>query len=257
MIRRIREHVSGHNWFAVTIDLAIVIIGVFLGTQVSNWNQGRIDRDTATSYRQRLIRELEFNSLQFHQQASYYNDAKRHGLAALAVFEQGNGSPGEGFVVDAYQATQIDPTPPKRFIFNEMQSAGLVQLLGPEELQEMTSDYYLSLDANIPQMLETPPYREILRRSMPFAVQAWIRERCGDRFVYRGKQVIGTSLPVHCALGLSAAQIAGAVEQLRAVPQLKADLTRYLSALEQKVTLLRGTAQQTDDLRAALKEEER
>jgi hypothetical protein len=55
---------------------------------------------------------------------------------------------------------------------------------------------------------------------------------------------------------LTDAQIAGAVEQLRAVPQLKADLTRYLSALEQKVTLLRGTAQQTDDLRAALKEEE-
>lgn len=257
MIRRIREHVSHHNWFAVAIDLAIVIIGVFLGTQVSNWNQGRMDRDTASSYRQRLIRELEFNSLQFRQQASYYNDAKRHGLAALAALEQGGGSGGEEFVVDAYQATQIDPTPPKRFIFSEMESAGLVRLLGPEALQEMTSDYYLSLDANIPQMLETPPYREILRRNMPYAVQARVRERCDDRFVYRGKQLIGSSLPVHCVLGLSGAQIADAIRQLRAVPGLKADLTRYVSALEQKVKLLSGTARQTDDLRAALKAEER
>ena len=41
MIRRIREHVAHHNWFAVAIDLAIVVIGVFLGTQASNWNQTR------------------------------------------------------------------------------------------------------------------------------------------------------------------------------------------------------------------------
>jgi hypothetical protein len=135
-----------------------------------------------------------------------------------------------------------------------MQSAGLVGLLGPEALQEMTSDYYLSLDANIPQMLETPPYREILRRSMPYVVQARIRERCGDHFVYRGKQIIGTELPAHCTLGLSTAQIDGAIEQLRAVPQLRDNLTRYLSALEQKVALLRGTAQQTDELRAALEQ---
>ena len=30
IVRRIREHVAHHNWFAVGIDLAIVIVGVFL-----------------------------------------------------------------------------------------------------------------------------------------------------------------------------------------------------------------------------------
>ena len=32
VIRRIREHVGAHNWFAVGVDLAIVVAGVFLGT---------------------------------------------------------------------------------------------------------------------------------------------------------------------------------------------------------------------------------
>ena len=45
ILRRIREHVEHHNWFAVGIDLAIVIIGVFLGTQATNWNQARLDRE--------------------------------------------------------------------------------------------------------------------------------------------------------------------------------------------------------------------
>src|SRR6476659_2656522 len=116
MIRRIREHVAGHNWFAVAIDLAIVVVGVFLGTQVSNWNQARIDRERAASYRERLVDELMFNGRQFRQQIAYYETAKRHGLAALTALEHGRESGGEEFVVDAYQATQIDLSPPKRFI---------------------------------------------------------------------------------------------------------------------------------------------
>ena len=32
VVRRIRDHVATHNWFAVAIDLAIVVVGVFLGT---------------------------------------------------------------------------------------------------------------------------------------------------------------------------------------------------------------------------------
>jgi len=45
VIRRIRDHVADQNWFAVAVDLGIVVAGVFLGTQVSNWNASRQDRD--------------------------------------------------------------------------------------------------------------------------------------------------------------------------------------------------------------------
>ncbi|WP_344698246.1 hypothetical protein [Sphingomonas limnosediminicola] len=226
---------------------------MFLGTQVNNWNQARIDRERAASYRQRLVDELTFNSRQFRQQIAYYETAKRHGLAALSSLEAVHEGTGEAFVIDAYQATQIDLSPPKRFIFSEMVSAGLVGLLGRESLQEMASDYYLSLAANEPQMLESPPYRDILRRVMPYAVQARIRERCGDRIVYHGKQPIGVTLPEYCTLGLAVGQIGEAVDKVQKVPGIAADLTRYLSALDQKLALLRGTARQTDELAAALR----
>ena len=35
VIRRIREHVATQNWFAVAIDLVIVVLGVFLGDRKS------------------------------------------------------------------------------------------------------------------------------------------------------------------------------------------------------------------------------
>ena len=43
VIRRIRDSVAKHNWFAVGVDLLIVIVGVFLGLQADNWNEGRLD----------------------------------------------------------------------------------------------------------------------------------------------------------------------------------------------------------------------
>lgn len=255
LLRRIIEHVRKQQWTAIGIDFVIVVVGVFIGIQVSNWNQARVDRDKAESYRQRLIAELQFNARQYRQQTAYYGIVKRHGIDALANLEGGGGRDGEAFAVDAYQATQMDISPPKHFVFDELLSAGLVGLLGGEKLQEMASDYYLSLETNVSQMAEAPPYRDILRRAMPYDVQARIRERCGDRVVYWGKQPIGVTLPDKCTLGLSAAKTLDATRRVRAVPQIAADLTRYLSALDQKLAVLDSTTRQTDQLVAALQAE--
>jgi len=42
--RRLYEHVRNHNWFAVLIDFIVVVVGVFVGVQVSNWNESVKDR---------------------------------------------------------------------------------------------------------------------------------------------------------------------------------------------------------------------
>ena len=43
-LRRINEHVKTQNWFAVGLDFVIVVVGVFIGIQVSNWNEARGDQ---------------------------------------------------------------------------------------------------------------------------------------------------------------------------------------------------------------------
>jgi hypothetical protein len=42
LLRRIIEHVKVQNWTAIVIDFVIVVVGVFIGIQVSNWNEGRL-----------------------------------------------------------------------------------------------------------------------------------------------------------------------------------------------------------------------
>lgn len=38
ILRRVITHVREQNWTAIGIDFVIVVTGVFIGIQVSNWN---------------------------------------------------------------------------------------------------------------------------------------------------------------------------------------------------------------------------
>lgn len=58
ILRSITKHVREQNWFAVGIDFLIVIVGVFIGIQVANWNDARRDRQGEQEYLDRLRQEL-------------------------------------------------------------------------------------------------------------------------------------------------------------------------------------------------------
>lgn len=58
LFRRIKAHVEKENWFAVFVDFAIVVVGVFIGLQVQQW---AVERNRATSenaYLERLHSEV-------------------------------------------------------------------------------------------------------------------------------------------------------------------------------------------------------
>jgi hypothetical protein len=44
ILRRITEHVKAQNWFAVAVEFVIVVVGVFMGLQVQDWNELRKER---------------------------------------------------------------------------------------------------------------------------------------------------------------------------------------------------------------------
>ena len=44
LLRRITQHVKAQNWTAVALDFVIVVVGVFIGIQVANWNDGLAEK---------------------------------------------------------------------------------------------------------------------------------------------------------------------------------------------------------------------
>src|SRR4051812_5033543 len=58
VLRRVVEHAKTQNWFAVTLDFFIVVVGVFVGIEVANWNQARQDRHEERRYYGQLLVDL-------------------------------------------------------------------------------------------------------------------------------------------------------------------------------------------------------
>lgn len=58
ILRRFMKHVTDQNWFAVGLDVIVVITGIFLGMQVSEWNDERKDKLIEIEYIERLIDNL-------------------------------------------------------------------------------------------------------------------------------------------------------------------------------------------------------
>lgn len=70
ILRRLASAFRKQDWATVSVEIAIVMIGIFLGLQVSGWNQSRIDRADETVFLQSLyqdVLELEKNSTQLIQ----------------------------------------------------------------------------------------------------------------------------------------------------------------------------------------------
>ncbi len=55
LLRRITKHIKNENWFAVFIDFLIVVVGVFVGLQVQNWNADRLAKEEE----QRVLMQLQ------------------------------------------------------------------------------------------------------------------------------------------------------------------------------------------------------
>ena len=249
LLRRIREHATSHNWFAVSVDLLIVVLGVFLGMQVNNWNEARIAHDRGRIYRDRIVADLRFNQLDMGTRTAYYTQVRRFGEEALAVLEgSSSGVSGEQFLVDAYQATQISPRPFNRNTYNELLAVGGLDTIGSISVREKVANYYLNAETSDQTFKNVTPYREIVRRDMPYFVQQRIRANCAESRVQDAQGAVINVIPAHCSLGLTPQETARAVAQLRAIPGLNLDLTRHLGDVDQKLTLFAANTERARTL---------
>ena len=63
LLRRMIEHVKAQNWTAVALDFVIVVMGVFIGIQVANWNAARADRVQERVILSNIIDDLRSDEL--------------------------------------------------------------------------------------------------------------------------------------------------------------------------------------------------
>jgi hypothetical protein len=58
ILRRLSQSLKEQNWPAIWIEFILLVVGVFVGIQVANWNEERQDRKIERDYLERLQREI-------------------------------------------------------------------------------------------------------------------------------------------------------------------------------------------------------
>ena len=232
--RRLYEHIQSHNWFAVAVDFLIVVIGVFVGIQVSNWNAGRIEKQAARTYVERIREDIDASARSIENMVSYYRSVKQHALAALTAFDRPQSELDQQFLIDAYQASQILMRTVERSTYDEILSAGAMNSIPDVEVRRRIANYYKNVDAIEELMRYVPPYRENLRRYLPYPVQAAIFEHCDDVATMDASGYASATLPERCDLGLPTETIASGIAAIR-TSDLRLDLARRLSDLDTKL----------------------
>ena len=217
ILRRVMLHVRKQEWTAIWIDLVIVVVGVFIGIQVANWNEQRTIDRKAEIFTERLRADLRIEAWNFEYLIGYYGEVLSNAERASAALEGRSDASDEHLLIAAYRATQFITDTQRRATYDEMRSTGALGLIKDQQLHEAATLVYASgfIDITGNQALGSR-YREAFRMRVPVNVQSALGEQCGDRFVPIGDfaQLTG-SLEYPCSIGLAQDVIDTAANALR------------------------------------------
>jgi hypothetical protein len=252
-IRRFRQHVARQDWFAVLIDVGIVVLGVFLGIQASNWNEGRKTRALGADLRQQILSDLDNNITDLASRRVYYSAVRHRSLAALAQIGGKPGPQGDvRFVLDAYQASEVFNRQIVRGAYDEMTASGLGPDVGDTSVRAKMNSYYTAVLAADRTFLSTTDYRDRVRRLIPNAIQQYIRTYCGDLIRQHPNGLRTATLRPDCPMAVPSELIQLAAMRLRSNAALEGDLNRHIADLDQKILLFNGIGRLASDLRKSL-----
>jgi hypothetical protein len=216
--RRAVDHIRHQSWTAVAIDLVIVIVGVFIGLQVSNWNEARSADARAAVFTAQLRADLREEAWGIRLLLEYNRDVLVNAERAVAGLSGRGNLSDEALLISAYRATQYKQKLRRRSTYDELTSTGSIGLIRDRTLRDTAMRVYNApMWADVVRDGRESEYRRAFRMSLPNEIQRALAKTCGDRPIAIGdfKGIVG-SLDYPCTTGLSPDDIVAAVRTLRA-----------------------------------------
>ena len=143
LLRRISENLGSQNWTGVGVDLAIVVLGIFLGLQASQWYEHRQEIGLENSILHRLSGDFEEiaamakSAIQFHQEQIVALEQMQRSLRSGKLDQVAKIQ----FRTGLSDAMGYDLGPSRSGTYAEILSSGHFRLLRSQELRKALSEY--------------------------------------------------------------------------------------------------------------------
>ena len=145
LLRRVIEHVKTQNWTAVALDFVIVVMGVFIGIQVANWNETRLDRVRERALITRLTADFIDIDARLTESVNLYDAYIQSVEHVSQVVEDGTPPQNDADVEQFAKALRgvVNSRLPawSSATFQEMQASGAIDLIQNTEIKKALLDY--------------------------------------------------------------------------------------------------------------------
>ncbi len=145
ILRRIAAAFRKQDWFTVFVETMIVVLGVFLGLQVNNWNEAHSDKELEHGYLVRLAADLELTLTSFENSVDQHE--MRKSLSAALITATSHSATEDAVLIESTQQffeigwstpyfQPIDTT------FQDLSSTGNLQLIRDTDLRNAVIALY-------------------------------------------------------------------------------------------------------------------
>jgi len=233
ILRRLSRSLKQQNWTAIWIEFILLVVGVFLGIQVANWNEDRKSRLQERELLQRLRIEINQNIDSAQEKARFFETVYASADRAYAFLSSDASCEPDCWqhVVDLFYASQWRDMRPARDAYDELERLGY-----PREtrLKIALTTYYGLYESMVTVSSELPEIRTKVRSFIPPKTQLYLWRTC-----HRIKG-LSESLATSCPAIMSESESREIMEQLRADPTTRSALAYWMST----VALLRPALDQ-------------
>ena len=249
ILRRLTTALRKQDWFAVVLEIMIVVVGVFVGLQASNWNAAQAEARLGRDYVKRLARDLVEDLSGLNAEIAYYADVLKSTHQADALLNETDPDP-RALVVNAYRATEVSFTAPVRATWDEIVSGGHLDLLPQGVIEAGLAQYYAyDIAQDVYRSGIDSDYRRTVRRIIPMNIQMEMRASCSDV-----RDAIGNIVGFveDCTFTADPGVLKETAAALRNDPAVAADLRMQYSFAVSATLNLDGTRKVLENALAAL-----
>lgn len=247
ILRRVIEHVKKQEWTAVFLDFVIVVVGILIAFQITNWHERRAERKRAISYLERLDEDLAADIANYRRRAlALGKEVSDYGYLAIDYADKGDmgGKTNWQLLVAFFQASQTDVFAVTQPTFDEMTSAGELGLIRDVALRKALSIYYSN--SFFQALSESPDYRTHVRGAIPTDIQAYIWDACFTSDPYNGQKMIDCDAPI------SEERAKEVIDALASDADMMSDLRYWLSTLHVAAFIANDRIEYAESLRNAI-----
>ena len=244
ILRRLSQSLKAQDWLAIIIEFVLLVVGVFLGIQVANWNADRETNQKAEIFSMHLKADLRQEAFGCQCLIEYNRDVLASAEKAVNALNGKAPTSNEVLLINAYRATNYKQPQRYRATYDELISTGNIVLIKDENLRSVAMRIYNveSMDNMVREGAQSR-LREAFRMNIDNDVQAALEKQCGDHFVKRGDyKAILDVIDYPCTLDFPQKDIDQAAETLRNNPLIASYLRVRIADIKTRLNDMTGNS---------------